>query len=597
MDYIIVNKHINDKTAMHDSFEKTEQRDGLLITWQIPILMDDGVVLRADLFRPVSAAPGPVIMSYGCYAKGQAFQEAYAAQWNSMVEEFPEIAQGTTNKYQCWELADPEKWVPHGYAVLRIDSRGAGWSEGVQDLWSAREVRDYYESIEWAATQPWCDGNVGLLGISYYAANQWLVAAERPPHLKAIIPWEGASDCYRELYFHGGIRSTFLDSWLPRQVAMQYGQGERSRRHPVTQQPCGGPVTLSDSELAMRRVDKRSIVKSRPLLDSYYEEVITRFDKVEVPVLSAANWGGQGLHLRGNIEGFTQSASKNKYLEVHGLEHWTHFYTPYGLDLQKRFFDCYLKGDPQAWAGQPPVQLQVRHVDRFEQRGENEWPLARTQWTKWYLDGSSNSLCPHAPDSFASAQFSRADEGVTFKSAPFEREVEITGPLSANLYISSTTTDAELFVILRLFDPAGAEVTFRGAMDAYTPIAQGWLRASHRQLDPGLSKPERPYHTHRERTPLKPNTVTRVEVEIWPTSIVVPVGYTLALTVRGRDYEYSGPIDAQRNARHRYPSKGCGPFLHNDPDDQGNPQLNGVTTVHTGADGSSFVLLPVIPSL
>lgn len=582
-------------TQILDSHPRTEVRDGMLITWQLPIRMDDGVVLRADLFRPVGAAQVPVIMSYGCYAKGQAFQEAYAPQWNAMLEEFPEIAEGSTNRYQCWELTDPEQWVPHGYAVLRVDSRGAGWSPGVQDLWSAREIQDYCACIEWAGSQDWCNGSVGLLGISYYAANQWLAAAAQPRYLKAIIPWEGASDCYRELYHHGGIRCTFLDSWLPRQEAMQYGQGERSRRHPVTGEPCGGDVTLSEAELAAQRVDKRAEVKAHPLLDDYYRPVITDFDRVEVPLLSSANWGGQGLHLRGNLEGFTRSASAHKYLEVHGLEHWTHFYTRYGMDLQKRFFDCYLKGDPSGWERQPRVQLQVRHVDRFELRAENEWPLARTQWMRWYLDASDTRFAPDQPRGAGALRFSPEGDGLTFVSAPLAQRTEITGPLSARLHISSSTRDADIFVVLTMRDPDGSEVAFRGAMDAYTPLAQGWLRASHRGLDPVLSRPERPVHRHDRVEPLTPGEVVALEIEIWPTSIVVPAGYRLEFQVRGRDYVYSGPVDPQRNARHRYPSKGCGPFRHDDPDDRSHPDLNGVITLHTGGQFDSSVLLPVIP--
>lgn len=576
---------------------RTEVRDGMRITWQLPIRMDDGVVLRADLFQPLSAVEVPVIMSYGCYAKGQAFQEAYAPQWNAMLEEFPEIAEGSSNRYQCWELTDPEQWVPHGYAVLRVDSRGAGWSPGVQDLWSAREVRDYCACIEWAGSQVWCNGNVGLLGISYYAANQWLAAAAQPRYLKAIIPWEGASDCYRELYYHGGIRCTFLDSWLPRQVAMQYGQGARSRRHPVTGEPCAGDVTLDEAELATLRVDKRAEVKAHPLLDDYYRPVITDFDRVKVPLLSSANWGGQGLHLRGNLEGFTRSASEHKYLEVHGLEHWTHFYTRYGMDLQKRFFDRFLKGDMSAWTRQPRVQLQIRHVDRFEPRAENEWPLARTQWTRWYLDANSEGFSPEPPRSAGAARYQPDGDGLRFMSAPMPAEMEITGPLSARLHISSSTRDADLFVVLTMLDPAGQEVAFRGAMDAYTPLAQGWLRASHRGLDSRLSRPERPVHPHDHVDPLTPGEIVALEIEIWPTCIVVPAGYRLVFQVRGRDYEYAGPVDPQRNARHRYPSKGCGPFRHDDADDRNHPELNGVVTLHTGGGFDSSVLLPVIPTV
>ena len=164
----------------------------------VPIPMQDGVVLRADVFRPVGEGRCPVIMSYGPYGKGLAFQEGYKGNWTRMIAAYPEIAEGTSNKYQNWELVDPEKWVPDGYACLRIDSRGAGRSPGALDVWSPREAQDMVECIAWAASQPWSNGKVGINGISYYAMNQWHVAGLRPPGLAAMAVWEGAADYYRD---------------------------------------------------------------------------------------------------------------------------------------------------------------------------------------------------------------------------------------------------------------------------------------------------------------------------------------------------------------------------------------------------------------
>ena len=144
----------------------TELRDGMRVAWNVPISMSDGTILRADIFLPAAEGTYPAILSLGCYAKGLRFQEAYKAQWDRMVTDFPDITEGTTNNYQTWELADPERFVPGGYAVVRIDSRGSGWSEGVHHVWSGQEIQDYAESVEWAAEQPWCSGDVGLLGIS-----------------------------------------------------------------------------------------------------------------------------------------------------------------------------------------------------------------------------------------------------------------------------------------------------------------------------------------------------------------------------------------------------------------------------------------------
>ncbi|WP_409304779.1 CocE/NonD family hydrolase [Peribacillus sp. SCS-155] len=571
-------------------------QDHMRILWQVPIPMSDGTILRADVFLPVEAGAYPTVMTYGPYGKGQAFQEAYAGQWNRMVEDFPEIMEGTTNKYQCWEVADPERWTPHGYAVVRIDSRGAGWSEGVQKLWSRQEIEDFYECIEWAAKEPWSDGNIGLLGISYYAANQWLVAAMQPPHLKAMIPWEGTSDWYREFYYHGGIRCTFLDSWLPKQLPMQYGVGSRARKNPITGESVSGPVTLSEEELLQNRVDIAAEVKSHPLDDEYYQDITVDWSKVKVPFLSAANWGGQGLHLRGNIEGYLQASSEHKWLEVHGLEHWTHFYTPYGVDLQRRFFDHFLKGEKNGWENEPKVRLQIRHPgNQFVERTEKAWPIPGTQWTRYYLDAGNNCLDINPLKKQARSIYDPQNESAIFFTPAMEKDTEITGPLAAKLFISSDTTDADLFLTLQLISPDGEEVVFRGAMDAHTPVAQGWLRASHRKLDTDKSLPYRPYHSHTVTEPLTPGEIYEVEVEIWPTSIVVPAGYRLALSVGGKDYEYGGEIDEESRKFHRYPSKGCGPFLHKDPSDRPENVFGGNVTIHTGGGRDSYLLLPVIP--
>ena len=180
------------------------------IDWDTPIRMDDGVVLRADIFRPTGAGKCPVILSYGPYAKGLSFQEGYKGNWARLIKAAPEVLNGSSTKLQNWELVDPEKWVPDGYVCVRVDSRGAGRSPGYLDVWSPREAQDLFQCIEWAGTQPWSNGKVGLNGISYYAINQWQVGALRPPHLAARCIWEGCSDFYRELCRHGGILRTSL---------------------------------------------------------------------------------------------------------------------------------------------------------------------------------------------------------------------------------------------------------------------------------------------------------------------------------------------------------------------------------------------------
>ncbi len=312
--------------------------------------------------------------------------------------------------------------------------------------------------------------------------------------------WEGAADWYRDMTHHGGILSTFWENWYDMQVkTVQYGSGERGKRSRVHGELVCGPDVLSDEELAKNRSSFGADIAAHPLDDVYHRARSPVWSKVKVPLLSAANWGGQGLHPRGNFEGYVRAASKQKWLEAHGIEHWTHFYTDYGRHLQLRFFDYFLHGKKNGWDKQPPVQLQVRHVDRFVERAEKEWPLKRTKWTKFYLDPTDGSLGDKAAKRKTVIRFEAMGDGVTFLTPPLAHETEITGPSAVKLLVSSSTSDADIFAVLRVFSPDLKEVVFQGAIDPHTPVGQGWLRASHRALDKKLSKPYRPYHSPHEK--------------------------------------------------------------------------------------------------
>ena len=577
-----------------DKQYRSEIRDGMRIEWDVPIEMDDGNVLRADVFRPKGKGRYPVIMSHGPYAKGLSFQEGYETAWNIMIDNFPEVAEGTTNKYANWEVVDPEKWVPDGYVVIRVDSRGSGRSPGVVDVRSPRETQDFYNCIEWAGVQPWSTGKVGLNGISYYAINQWHVARLQPPHLAAMCVWEGAGDYYRDSNYHGGILSTFVTNWYDKQVeSVQHGLGKNGPRSVVHGDLVCGPPTYTRAQLKKNREDLPKELRTRTLDDDWYRGRSADWSKVDVPFLSAGNWGGQGLHPRGNIDGFVNAATQDKWLEMHGREHWTEFYTDYGLDLQKRFFGYFLKGENTGWKKQPKVQLNIRHPGEvFVPRAEKEWPLKRTKWTKAYLEPATGALAAKVPAKKQKSTYAGVGDGVTFLMPASETAMEVTGPLAAKLYVSSATKDADLFLVVRLFAPDLKEVTFRGALDPHTPIAQGWLRASHRKLDAKKSRRHKPHHTHDEEQPLKPGQVYELDVEVWPTSIVVPPGYRLGLTVRGTDYVYPGGSGGKlANMKNEF--TGVGPCIHDGRDAR---VYGGNVTLHCGPKHPSHLLLPVIPA-
>jgi hypothetical protein len=403
-------------------------------------------------------------------------------------------------------------------------------------------------------------------------------------------------DRYRDAARHGGILSQFGAGWFGRQVLrIQHGYGERGMRNPNNGELVSGPETLSDEELAANRVVPMvDGILHHPLDDEFYSKHKPDLSRVEVPLLSAANWGGMGVHPRGNFEGYLEADSSQKWLEVHGDSHFSPFYRAEGVALQKRFFGHFLQGKDTSWDRQPPVQLQIRRPgEHFTIRDEQEWPLARTQWTKYYLAPATRTLTT-TPSTGATISYSTTGDGITFTLPPVAEELEITGPVAARLVVSSRTVDADIFLALRLFAPDGKEVLFIGSNDPRVPIALGWLRASHRKLDQAKSLSYRPYHTHDELQPLAPGEPVVLDIEILPTSIVIPAGYTLALNIRGCDYDHGlGDVGL---ADQPYPMTGVGPFRHADPRDRPPEIFGGENTLHFDAGNEPFLLLPIIPS-
>ena len=577
--------------------ERTEVRDGMRIDWNVPITMDDGLVLRADVFRPVKDGQFPVILTYGPYAKNLAFQDGYPSAWQRMAEKHPDVTAGSSNAYQNWEVVDPEKWVPHDYVCVRVDSRGAGCSPGFIDHFSPRETKDFYDCIEWAGVQPWSSGKVGLNGISYYGMNQWHVASRQPPHLAAMCVWEGSADWYRDMTHHGGILSTFWENWYDMQVkTVQYGAGERGGRSRVHGELVCGPETLSEQALAKNRADFGGQILAHPLDDQYHRDRSPVWDKITTPLFTAANWGGQGLHPRGNFEGFVRAASKQKWLEAHGIEHWTHFYTDYGREQQLKFFDYFLHGKKDAWQKQPKVLLQIRHPgEKFVARAENEWPIKRTKWTKFYLNPSDMALTDqeagrrrkafirghgrrsHLPHAGAHAR-NRDYRAVGAQTVSRHRR--------RRMRISSSCCACSPAISRKSCSRAPSIRTHRSRKAGCAPRTASSTKSCRCRTGP--------YHTHDTIEPLKKGQAVELDIEIWPTSIAVPAGYRIGLSIRGKDYEYGG-ASGGKLSNFKNELTGCGPFLHNDPRDRPPAIFNGTTTLHFGRAKAPYLLLPIIP--
>ncbi len=578
--------------------ERSEISEGMRIEWDVPIVMDDGVTLRADIFRPLDEGNCPAILAYGPYGKLLHYEDGYPHQYKWSNQLRPEIVKGSTNKYQNFEVVDPEKFVPDGFACVRVDSRGAGRSPGFLDPWSAREAHDLYQCIEWCAKLPWCNGKIGLSGTSYLAMNQWQVASLQPPSLAAICVWEGALDYYRDMAWHGGILCTFSRTWYgPVVLPVQHGRGTRGYKSRMNGEWVAGPETLSEEELAANRTDWHAQCSANKLAtDPFWTSRMPDLSRITTPLLSTANWGGQGLHLRGNIEGFVNAASEHKWLDIHTLDHWTEYYTDYGVALQKRFFGYFLKGENNGWGQHPRVHMQVRRPDRadFEWRDEDSWPLAGTRWTTLFLHADTATLQESPPTRESTASYRGFSDGVTFVTPPLAEETEITGPIAARLFVSSASEDADLFVILRVFAPDFREIVFPGHIDPNTPVAQGWLRASRRKLDPDKTLPYRPYHAHDEIQPLTPGAIYELNIEVLPTCIVVPKGFRIGLSVRGRDY-VAPCRGANREVAHLGALTGVGLFRHDDANDRPPAVFDVPVTLHCGPSHPAQLLFPVIP--
>lgn len=417
-----------------------------------------------------------------------------------------------------------------------------------------------------------------------------------------MVPWEGAADFYRDIARHGGIASNFfMDSWYHRQVlSMQHGNPSAVQDPWLNASASGADKDKPSSVLDQTQLDSNNRDVVRAILDHPLEDEFTLgrspdWSKVTVPFLSAANWGGFGLHSRGNFEAFTQAASKHKWLECHPGRHDEWFYLEQGIDIQKRFLDCFLKDADNGWMEESPVLLHLRRAcdtNNFGLRKEQTWPLRSTKWTDIYFsaDTHETTLLWTEPSRASSASFDALGTPLTFLSLPLESETEITGPLAAKLFASSSTTDMDLFVTLQAFSPEGKEVEFQGTVDPHTPLAQGALRASHRKLDPKRTLPYRPYHTHDEILPVEPHKVYELDVEIWPTTITLPAGFRLALQISGKDFER----EVEGTPKFL---RGSGPFLHTHPEDRPEAVFGGRTTIYTGGETGSRLLLPIIPPL
>jgi len=548
---------------------------GIILERGVRIPLRDGTELRGDVYRPDTPGRFPVIMAEAPYPR------------YIKVQPGVDDTGGVGTRYQQFEQANPEYWVPRGYAYVTINTRGYGGSNQLSAFLDYQEAVDYYDAIEWAASQPWSNGKVGLFGISYYAMSQYFVAALNPPHLSAIVPWEGLLEPYRDIAYRGGILSRFVVMFA---IMMQLTADRPWRSKNFMQLLLGHPYLDKLWTYGTGILDGRTGTPKIP------DDV----KAIEVPMFSVGNLNDPDLHLRGNVNAFAGASSREKKLLLYSGTHWGSAYQPWANRLVLRFFDHYLKNRPTGLEREPTVDVQVRTgPDTFTHVYGKDWPLEQTRWTRYYLDARQNALLPENPEEEASAEAVWREEPevgsshqVTFETPALEEDVTVAGPITAHLWVSTEGKDVDLTVELRDFDSQGRETRFAyviaGSPDE--PVTRGWLRVSRRALDPERSRPHQPWHLHSRSDWLTPGVPVEVDVEIWPTGMVFKAGHRIALTIHCSRYKRKGEVYFRVRPLPFLPAITLRNSLY-----QAYSPPAGETRIHTGGKFASWLELPVIP--
>jgi hypothetical protein len=505
--------------------EQSQPRYQIGSDFSVRIRMRDGVELAVDVFRPV--APGvkfPALVAASPYQRQLQRTDVSVAQNEAGITEF---------------------WVPRGYVHVVVDVRGSNDSQGVFDLSGKVEQQDLVEVVQWVLDQPWCNGRVGMVGCSYFGRVQLLAAANQCPGLTAIFPYDAGNDHYRETYFHGGIHSSgYVRIWFG--SVLPYNTWSGRPEHPEGIGKHLGRIMRGE----------------RDLQDDYYVERSSahRLHEIRIPTYMGSDWNNFGLHLRGAYNAYEHIASEHKKLLIGPPPQPKRPFAVYHLEAL-RWYDHWLKDlDTRVLEG-PPVNLYIQGENRW--RGESAWPLPQTDWQHWHLTadgGLARDAGRASMRSYTCAQpaWGEAPPRLAYRSEPLQQDVEVTGPIALHLTAHSSAADTDWFVQLQDEAPDGSTRL----------LTKGWLRASHREVDPQRSRPFQPWHPHLRTEPLVPGEPAQFEIEVIATSNLFARGHRIRLEIASSE-------QPAMSGTH-------------------TGLLNGATnTVHEGA--ASWIVLPVIP--
>ncbi|MGK0553512.1 CocE/NonD family hydrolase [Macrococcus capreoli] len=521
----------------------------MIMEKDVEVTMQDGEILYVNVFRPNKPGKFPVVMSADTYGKDN------KPKITNMGPMWPTLGPIPTSSFTPEESPDPGFWVPNDYVIVKVGLRGSSKSLGALKPWGLDEARDYAQVIEWAGTQEWSNGKVGTNGVSYLAVTQWWVASLQPKHLKAMIPWEGLNDMYREVAFHGGIPDTgFFRFWYQGLVA----------RWP-------------DNKQIENLVELQN---NHTLLDDYWRGKQANLKDIQVPILACASWSTQGLHNRGSFEGFKQAGSKQKWLYIHGRKEWETYYTREALEMQKAFFDHFLKDMDNDWEETPTVTYELR--DKFykgTRKTATSWPLPDTKATPYYLDAKTLKMTDTLSDEQESISYDTSSENdeVRFTKV-FEQDTELTGNMKLKLWVSADNEDMDLFAGIKKLDKNGNELYFPDFNHIENgQVATGWLRVSHRELDETKSTPLQPWHKHERQLKLSPSEIVAVEIELLPSGTFFKAGESIQVVVKASEIV-----------------KGNSSFGLKTRYEHAETINSGKHTIYTGGQYDSHLLVPLI---
>lgn len=522
----------------------------------VAVTLRDGVTVYVDVFRPVGTEPVPVIMAYSPYGKGQGTSASVMGIFGLVG-----LPNSSVSGLEKFEGPDPAYWCAQGYAVCNPDIRGVVDSDGDSVLWDRQDGRDSYDLIEWLAEQDWCSGKVGMSGTSYLAATQWFAAAEQPPHLAAINPWEGISDVYRDLVMRGGMPDTGFAGQL--QGHSFFGKG--------------------------RKEDILAEAERDPLITELWENKIPDFDKITVPAYVVASYSNT-LHTAGTFRGWRRIASANKWLRVHNSQEWPDYYDEDNQADLLGFFDRFLKGDDNGWDQTPRVRhalLDLAGGDRVAVAASQFPPIGAVS-TKFYLDGRSRALATEVPAADVAVTYSVASplNAVSFITR-FERETVLVGYPKAHLFVEAVDSDdMDLFVLVQKLDRFGTplsafttpnqsalahDITEHGATILRYKGSDGRLRVSTRHLDDALSSDDIPAHSFDRSEKLSPGEIVEVDVELLPIGLIFYPGEQLRFVISSRNL-----LGTMMPGIKEYVGANAGQHI-----------------IHTGGEHASYLQLPV----